>query len=220
MIEIQGLRKEYGPVLALDSLSVEFPAGSVTTILGPSGSGKTTLLRVIAGLELPTAGKVFFDGELASAPDWGRPPNRRGLGFVFQSSTLWPHMTVAQNVAFGLLGRPRAEIRKRVADILASMGLAGLEKRYPNQLSGGQARRVALARSLVTRPQRLLLDEPLTHLDPDLRHKFLDLIRETAAARELTLIYVTHHADETQGLDGRVLTLRNGRLEQLDERNP
>ncbi len=220
MITIQGLQKKFGSVVALDSASVELPAGSITAILGPSGSGKTTLLRLLAGLETPTGGEIYLGGELASSPDWVRPPKQRGIGFVFQSPALWPHMTVAQNVAFGLLGRPRPEIRKRVAEILADMGLDNLEKRYPSQLSGGQARRVSLARTLVTSPQRLLLDEPLTHLDSALKDELLNLIIETAASQKLTLVYVTHNANEAERLNGRILILRNGCLADDSENAP
>jgi len=217
MISIRGIQKRFGAVLALDQVTLELPAGSVTTILGPSGSGKSTLLRLIAGLELPTQGEIHLDGQLASTPQWVRPPNQRGVGFVFQQPALWPHLTVAQNVSFGLLGRPRREIADQVADMLGVMGLTGLENRYPSQLSGGQARRVSLARTLITQPHRLLLDEPLTHLDPELKDQLLSLILETAARQALTLVYVTHQAEEAAHLNGRVLTLQNGQLQSDSE---
>ena len=212
MISIQTLEKRYGTVAALDRVSLELPAGSVTAILGPSGSGKTTLLRLIAGLEIPDGGQIELGGELASQAGWAASPNRRNIGFCFQTPSLWPHMTVAQNVNFGLLGRPRREIRERVAAMLEAMELEELGRRYPAQLSGGQARRVSIARTLVTEPQRLLLDEPLTHLDPTLKEKLLRFIVASSAEREATLLLVTHDEEEARQLNGRVLRLVAGRL--------
>lgn len=210
MITLQNVQKCYGPVLALDDLSLDFAPGSTTIIHGPSGGGKTTLLRLIAGLELPSRGGIDIGGEPASRPEWALPPNRRGVGFCFQTAALWPHLTVAGNVAFGL---PRSEASARTANILAALELTGLERRYPGQLSGGQARRVSIARTLVTRPQRLLLDEPLAHIEPELKERLLDLIVDWVSQWGGTLIYVTHQEDELSYLSGRVIRIKDGRLD-------
>ncbi|MBN1246060.1 MAG: ABC transporter ATP-binding protein [Anaerolineae bacterium] len=203
-------------VRAVDGVSLELPAGSTTVIYGPSGSGKTTLLRLIAGLERPDAGEILIAGALASTPGWVLPPHQRGVGFVFQDPALWPHLTVAQNVAFGLRSRPRREIAALVDEVLASMELEGLQRRYPNQLSGGQARRVAIARTLVVNPRCLLLDEPLTHLQPDLALQVLEEIRAQVTARSMTLLYVTHSVGEAARLGGRHLRMVNGQIEAAD----
>ncbi len=212
MIVLKSVSKDYGPVRAVDAVSLTLPRASTTVIHGPSGSGKTTLLRLIAGLERPSAGEIHLDGELASTPAWVLPPQQRGVGFVFQDSALWPHLTVAQNIAFGLLGQPRANIARCVGEMLAVMDLTSLEQRYPNQLSGGQARRVAIARTLVVNPRYLLLDEPLTHLQPDLRMRLLQTIGDQVAERDITLVYVSHHVEEAACLGGRRLEMVGGRL--------
>lgn len=232
MIELRDVSKAFGErprtrtrkgepgahplVQAVDRVSVALAAGSTTVIHGPSGSGKTTLLRLIAGLARPDDGEVWLNGELASAADWVMAPHHRGVGFVFQEAALWPHMTVAQNVGFGLLDQPRHEIATRVDTTLAAMGLAELGKRYPNQLSGGQARRVAMARTLVVNPGILLLDEPLTHLQPELKIELLDLIQAQVAERGMTLVYVTHNEGEAAQLGGRRMRMDAGRLEALE----
>ena len=203
-------------IYAVRDVSVTLAAGSTTVIHGPSGSGKTTLLRLIAGLARPDDGEVWLDGELASAADWVMTPHRRGVGFVFQEAALWPHMTVAQNVGFGLLDRPRRELAARVDAALEAMGLAELGQRYPSQLSGGQARRVAIARTLVVNPQILLLDEPLTHLQPELRIELLELIQAQVAERGVTLVYVTHNEGEAAQLGGRQMRMDAGRLEEME----
>lgn len=212
MIELLGVSKHYGPICALDSVTLTLNRGSTTVVHGPSGSGKTTLLRLIAGLERPSEGEIHIDGELASTPARVHPPQERNVGLVFQDAALWPHLTVAQNVAFGLLGRPKQEIARRVDEVLAAMDLAGLEKRYPNQLSGGEARRVAIARTLVVNPRYLLLDEPLTHLQPELKLRLLEGIRTQTAARDITLVYVSHDLKEGRRLGGRRLRMVGGRL--------
>lgn len=210
MITLRNVFKWFGPVLALDDLSLDLTPGSTTIIHGPSGGGKTTLLRLIAGLELPSRGRIEIGGEPASRPEWALPPNRRGVGFCFQTAALWPHLTVAGNVAFGL---PRSEASARTAEILTALELTGLERRYPSQLSGGQARRVSIARTLVTRPQRLLLDEPLTHIESELKGRLLDLIVDRVSQWGGTLIYVTHQQDELDTLSGRVIRIQAGRLD-------
>jgi len=212
VIVLHHLSKRYGAVEALKPTSLVLPAGSITVLQGPSGSGKTTLLRLIAGLERPSTGEIRLAGSLAGSPTWSQPPHSRDTGFVFQNPALWPHLTVAQNVAFGLLGLPKREITQRVGDILAAMELNGLEKRYPSQISGGEARRTAIARTLVTRPRRLLLDEPLTHLQDELKLHLLDLILDQVRDLASTLLYVTHDAEETRRIGGTLLTLVDGQL--------
>jgi iron(III) transport system ATP-binding protein len=210
MIELVGVSKHYGSACGLDSVSLTLPRGSTTVISGPSGSGKTTLLRLIAGLERPSEGEIHIDGALASKPAWVRPPQERNVGLVFQDAALWPHLTVTQNVAFGLLGQPRQEIARRVERMLSAMDLTGFEKRYPNQLSGGEARRVAIARTLIVNPRYLLLDEPLIHLQPALKLRLLEGIREQASARDITLLYVSHDLEEGRRLGGRMLKMAGG----------
>jgi len=210
MITLHNLEKVYGDVQALGPTTLEIPAGSITVIQGPSGGGKTTLLRLVAGLDRPTAGEIHIDGALASSPSQLLPPHARGIGLVFQTPSLWPHMTVAQNIAFGLQGRPRPELREHVDRMLTEMGLDGLSKRYPSQISGGQARRVAIARTLVTRPRHLLLDEPLIHLEDELKEHVLDQILNAVEEEASTLIYVTHSPDEARQVGGTLLTLVEG----------
>ena len=196
MISVTNLGRRFAGVCALEGVSFQVADGASLAIVGPSGSGKTTLLRLIAGLEVPDEGEVWLDGQLASRSGWCLAPHRRGVGLVFQSSALWPHMTIAQNILFGLRGLPRQEAQGRLRELLVQTGLEGLERRYPHQLSGGQARRVALARTLAPAPKHLLLDEPLTNLDARLREDMLDLILAAATRSGATLLYVTHQREE------------------------
>lgn len=213
MITLRGVSRRYGAVAALEEVSLDLGEGEVLCVLGPSGSGKTTLLRIVAGLEPPDTGEVAIDGRVASAPGRVIPSHLRGMGLVPQTAALWPHMTVAQNILFGLQNLSRGEARGRLGMLLAATGLGALAGRYPHQISGGEARRVALARALAPRPRCLLMDEPLTNLDPDLKTSLLDLIAGLRAEMGASLLYVTHHADEAEVLGGRVLTLRAGRVE-------
>ncbi|MHB1319392.1 MAG: ABC transporter ATP-binding protein [Anaerolineae bacterium] len=213
MIRIEGLSKDFGGVNALRDVTLTLPPGSITVLYGLSGSGKTTLLRLIAGLEVPAAGEIRIGDELASSPSHMQSPHQRGIGFVFQDAALWPHMNVYQNVAFGLLGRPRHEVKQRVQAMLKALALTELARRYPGQISGGQARRVSLARTLVTQPQRLLLDEPLTHIDPEMKARVLDLIAQQIAERTMTVLYVTHAPHEADRLGGRKFRMVAGSIE-------
>jgi iron(III) transport system ATP-binding protein len=217
MIAVASLSRWYDGVRALEDVSFEIASGAALAVVGPSGSGKTTLLRLIAGLELPDSGEVLLDGRAASRPGWALAPHRRGVGFVFQSPALWPHMTVAQNILFGLRGLPHAEARARLEALLDQTGLKGLERRYPHQISGGQARRVALARALAPRPRFLLLDEPLTNLDTRLKEEMLELILAAARHTAATLLYVTHQMDEATRVARRVLRLEAGLVAGVDE---
>ena len=218
-IRIVGLRKEFDRYPALHDVSLDIRSGELIALLGPSGSGKTTLLRIIAGLEMPTEGKVFFGDEDASR----KTVQERNVGFVFQHYALFKHMTVGANVGFGLKVRPRAtrpgarEISRRVSELLDLVQLSGLERRFPSQLSGGQRQRVALARALAIEPRVLLLDEPFGALDEFTRERLnLELLRIVDEIRATTL-FVTHNISEAIFLADRVMVMtpRPGRLAQI-----
>ena len=211
-VELLDLRKLYGGVMALDTLTLEVKQGEFVTLLGPSGSGKTTTLMMIAGFEDPTAGEILVSGE----PVVQRPPYRRNIGVVFQSYALFPHMTVAANVAYPLRMRNvgRDEIRRRVAAALDLVQLVALGGRYPGQLSGGQQQRVALARALVFEPPLLLMDEPLGALDKKLREDLQLEIKRIHREVGVSVIYVTHDQSEALTMSDRIAVMRNGRLEQ------
>ncbi len=216
-LKIRGLSKSYGRFPALKDVALAAADREFLALLGPSGSGKTTLLRVLAGLETPDAGEVRFGGEDFLAI----PPRRRRAGMVFQHYALFRHMTVAENIAFGLKVRPRAErppsaeIRKRVGDLLSLVQLDGLDKRYPAQLSGGQRQRVALARALAIEPKLLLLDEPFGALDAQVRRDLRRWLREMHDRAGVTTVFVTHDQEEALDLADRVAILKDGRLVQL-----
>ncbi len=213
MISLKQVSKSFGDVTAVNKVSLEVPAAGSLVILGPSGSGKTTLLRLIAGLEIPDEGEIYIDGKLASKSGWVKEPHLRGLGFVFQSSALWPHMTVAQNIMFGLYGSPSTEARRRLHELLQDMSLTELEHRYPHQISGGEARRVTLARTLAPKPKVLLLDEPLTNLDTDLKQNILTVFKRAVTQFQATIIYVTHDYKEAETISDHILIMNNGCLE-------
>ncbi|MGG5808832.1 ABC transporter ATP-binding protein [Falsiroseomonas sp. CW058] len=199
---------------AVDAISLELPRGALLALLGPSGCGKTTTLRMIAGLELPDAGRVVVAGQDVTA----LPPHRRNMGVVFQSYALFPHLSAAANVAFGLemRGVPRADRQPRVAEALALVGLSQLATRKPRQLSGGQQQRVALARALAPRPDLLLLDEPLSALDAKLREEVRDEIRTLQQRLGATTVFVTHDQTEALAMADLVAVMNEGRVEQLD----
>jgi iron(III) transport system ATP-binding protein len=211
-VRVQDLARHYGTTIVLKGVSFTVPDGNRTAILGPSGSGKTTLLRLVAGLDLPDGGTVAMGGEVVSRPGWGVPPHERHIGFVFQFPALWPHMTVLDNVCFGLTGVARAEAKARAADWLARVQLEGLGGRYPDQLSGGQAQRVSLARALAPAPALLLMDEPLAHVDAALKRQLLELILALVVAPGVTLLYVTHDPEEADALAEQQLRLHDGAL--------
>jgi putative spermidine/putrescine transport system ATP-binding protein len=208
-----GIRKAYGDVVAVESLDLEIPAGEFFTLLGPSGSGKTTTLRLIAGFERPDEGRV----ELGGADVTNRPPYARDVNTVFQDYALFPHMTVAENVGYGLRvkGIGKAERKARVEEILRRMRLPGLGDRKPSQLSGGQRQRVALARALVNRPQVLLLDEPLGALDLKLRQEMQLFLKSLQQDLGITFVYVTHDQDEALTMSDRLAVFDQGRIVQL-----
>jgi putative spermidine/putrescine transport system ATP-binding protein len=210
---LDGLTKRYGATTAVDNLSLSIEKGEFFSLLGPSGCGKTTTLQMIAGFVEPTAGTVTLDGADLLAVK----PAKRGLGIVFQSYALFPHMTVGANVAFGLemRGVARGERERRVADALDLVGLAGFADRFPRSLSGGQQQRVALARALVIRPHVLLLDEPLSNLDAKLREDMQVELRQIQRTVGITMILVTHDQAEAMALSDRIVIMNEGRVEQI-----
>ncbi len=214
-IELDRITKCFGATVAVDAVTIRIHPGELFFLLGPSGCGKTTLLRVIAGFHAPDAGKLLFNGETVTH----RPAYRRNTGMVFQNYALWPHMTVAENVAFGLTvpGRrpPAAERRRRVHEVLQQVRMQDYAQRRPGQLSGGQQQRVALARALIIRPACLLFDEPLSNLDAQLRLELRSEIKRIVAASGLTSIYVTHDQKEALSMADRCAVMRNGRIEQI-----
>ena len=212
-VVLDGLHKRFGDAAAVDGVSLSLARGEIVALLGPSGSGKTTTLRLLAGFEVPDAGRVLVDGEDVTAV----PPARRRFGMVFQHYALFPHLDAGANVAFGLeaLGVPAAERERRVAESLALVDLGGYERRPIAQLSGGQQQRVALARALAPEPRVLLLDEPLSNLDPSLRERTRREIRQLIRRVGITTVLVTHEQDEAFDLGDRVAVLRGGRLEQI-----
>jgi sulfate transport system ATP-binding protein len=212
VIEARGITKRFGDFTALDDVSVDVPTGSLTALLGPSGSGKSTLLRVIAGLERPDSGSVWLDDDDVTE----RPPQKRGVGFVFQHYAAFKHMTVWDNVAFGLKirRRPRPEVRQRVTELLELVQLTGLAKRYPAQLSGGQRQRMGLARALAVDPKVLLLDEPFGALDARVRKELREWLRRLHDETGTTTVIVTHDQEEAMEVADRVAVLNGGRIEQ------
>src|ERR1700674_5209225 len=213
VVELVGVSKRYGAVTALDALDLAVYEGELLSLLGPSGCGKTTTLNVIAGFAAPDAGRVVIDGDDVTAePAW-----RRGLGVVFQSYALFPHMSVADNVAFGLRerGLGSTEIAERVREALALVRLPSAARQRPHELSGGMQQRVALARALVIRPRVLLLDEPLAALDRKLREEMRAELRDIQRTVGITTVFVTHDQHEALGLSDRVAVMSAGRVEQL-----
>jgi sulfate/thiosulfate transport system ATP-binding protein len=212
-IAVRNLRKSFGSFQALDDVSVEVPDGSLTALLGPSGSGKSTLLRVIAGLGDPDGGEVVIGDQVAT----GLPPQRRNVGFVFQHYAAFKHMTVRDNVGFGLRirKRPKAEIRQRVDELLALVQLDGFADRYPAQLSGGQRQRMALARALAVEPRVLLLDEPFGALDARVREELRDWLRRLHDEVHVTTVLVTHDQEEAMEVASRIVVMNHGRIEQV-----
>jgi len=202
-----------GEVRAVDEVSLEIQEGEFVTLLGPSGCGKTTTLRLISGFELPSGGRILLDGKDIS----NRPPNKRDMAMVFQSYALFPHMTVAKNIGYGLRvqGRPGREVNERVQSVLDMMSLTGLGARRPNELSGGQQQRVALARSLVVEPRVLLFDEPLSNLDAKLRVQMRREIRNIQRRLNITSVYVTHDQVEAMALSDRIVIMNAGQIEQI-----
>jgi putative spermidine/putrescine transport system ATP-binding protein len=213
-LSLQAVSKHFGSVKAVDALSLEIQDGELVCLLGPSGCGKSTALRMIAGFETPSAGDIMVDGRTVL----DMPPNRRPTAMVFQKYTLWPHMNVYKNIAFGLQLRAKSKnhIRQRVLEALELVGLTGYEQRMPAQLSGGQQQRVAIARALVLEPKVLLMDEPFSSLDAHLRIRLREELKRIQRQLGITLVFVTHDQEEALSLADRIAVLNEGRLEQLD----
>ncbi|MGV0717116.1 TOBE-like domain-containing protein [Mycolicibacterium sp. XJ662] len=212
-ITVRGANKRYGDFAALDNVDFDVPSGSLTALLGPSGSGKSTLLRAIAGLDQPDTGTITINGRDVT----NVPPQRRGIGFVFQHYAAFKHLTVRDNVAFGLKirKRPKAEIKEKVDNLLDVVGLTGFQTRYPNQLSGGQRQRMALARALAVDPQVLLLDEPFGALDAKVREDLRVWLRHLHEEVNVTTVLVTHDQSEALDVADRIAVLNKGRIEQV-----
>jgi ABC-type Fe3+/spermidine/putrescine transport system ATPase subunit len=214
-LRLTNIVRRYGAFTAVDDVSLELSDGEFVTLLGPSGCGKTTTLRMVAGFIAPDSGEIRFDDRRMNDV----PPHRRNTAMVFQSYALFPHMTVAENVAFGLRMRklPAAEQARRIGEVLEMVSLSGLEKRRPGQLSGGQQQRVALARAIVTRPDILLFDEPLSNLDAKLREKVRIEIRDLQRRLGITSLYVTHDQAEALAISDRIVVMNRGRIEQVGD---
>ncbi|MGB5987257.1 MAG: ABC transporter ATP-binding protein [Desulfobacterales bacterium] len=211
-ITLKSVSKHFGKVKALDRIDLQFAPGTLTTLLGPSGCGKTTLLRLIAGLEMVTSGEIWFGEENITV----RSATQRDVGMVFQSYALFPHMTVAQNVGYGLgvLKTDPVQIRDQVRQALQMVNLDGYQRRYPDELSGGQQQRVAVARAMVLEPKVLLFDEPLSNIDSKLRRSMREDIRNLQQTSGITSVYVTHDQAEALAVSDEVVVIREGRIEQ------
>ncbi len=217
VVEIEQVTKHFGPLSAVEAVSLCIDHGQFVSLLGPSGCGKTTVLRLVAGFLAPDGGRIRVGDRLLSSPAKVVPPEQRNMSMIFQSYALWPHMTIAENVAYGLRLRrlPRPEIERRLASILAVTRLSGLAERYPADISGGQQQRVALARALVVEPEILLLDEPLSNLDASLREEMRFEIRRLHDRYGYTTLYVTHDQAEAMTTADRIVVMNHGRIEQV-----
>lgn len=207
MIKVDSVWKNFGRFNALSSVNVEVESGKTVGIVGPSGSGKSTLMRVIAGLEKPDAGTVTVDGILASTPDYTLEPSKRNISAIFQVPALWPHMTVQENINFVHSGKDRNS-----NGVLDSVGLSDLRDKYPNELSGGEARRTSIIRGLVADKKYLLMDEPLVNLNPELKNLLHEVIMEWTVGRRMGVLYITHDRSELDYTD-HVYVMNNGILE-------
>ena len=215
-VELRKLTKKYGPQAVVDDISMTIEHGTLVCLLGPSGCGKTTTLRLIAGFVEPTGGEILVGDRIVSSPQKTLPPERRNMSMIFQSYALWPHMTVAENIVYGLKLRKvdSATIKKKLDEILATTRLAPLAQRYPGELSGGQQQRVALARALIVGPETLLLDEPLSNLDANLREEMRFEVRRLHDAFRYTTVYVTHDQSEAMTTADVICVMNLGKIEQ------
>jgi iron(III) transport system ATP-binding protein len=218
-LSIKGISCAFGEFTAVDNVSLDLADGKFVSLLGPSGCGKTTTLRMIAGFIRPTSGTIEMEGQVLSSPTRSLPPERRGMSMIFQSYAIWPNMTVAENVGFGLTIRrlPAAEINEKIDRILSIVHLRHLRDRYPAELSGGQQQRVALARAIVVEPKVLLLDEPLSNLDANLREEMRFEIRRLHEEFRMTTVYVTHDQAEAMATSDQIVIMNKGRIEQASD---
>ncbi|MGI6852145.1 ABC transporter ATP-binding protein [Mesorhizobium sp. 1B3] len=218
-LSLQHLSCVFGNYVAVDDVNLDVQKGEFISLLGPSGCGKTTTLRMIAGFIKPTDGHIRLNSQIVSSSKTSLPPERRNMSMIFQSYAVWPNMTVAQNVAFGLKlrGVSRGEAGTRVAEVLQLVKLDALAERYPSELSGGQQQRVALARAIVVKPDVLLLDEPLSNLDANLREEMRTEIKRLHRLFEMTTIYVTHDQSEAMTTSDRIVVMSKGKIEQIDD---
>jgi iron(III) transport system ATP-binding protein len=218
VLEVRGISKRYGgaSTFAVRDVSLRVERGEVLAIVGESGCGKTTLLRLVAGLEVPTEGEVLLNGHLASTPAGSVPPERRGVGIVFQDYALFPHLNVLDNVTFGLRGIGRAGRSRRAMDTLALVGMQDYARRYPHELSGGQQQRVALARALAPQPSLLLLDEPFSNLDVMLKEQVREEVGQILRATRTTALFVVHDLEDVLSAADRIAILKDGALQQID----
>lgn len=221
LLQLEKISKRFAvqALPALEDISLQLLPGEILGLLGPSGCGKTTLLRIIAGFEMPSQGQIRLQGQLMTGGGCPVPPEQRNTGMVFQDYALFPHLSVAENIAFGLKQKiPRqdqATIQQRIAEVLTLVGLARLERRYPHELSGGQQQRIALARALAPQPSLILLDEPLSNLDVQVRHRLRHEIRHILKATGISAIFVTHDQEEAMVIADKIGVMHQGRLEQL-----
>ena len=215
-VKIEHVTKSFGDNIILKDFSAEFEDGQFATLLGPSGCGKTTMLRMIAGFEKPDEGEISIGGRIVNGKDVFVPPENRGLGMVFQSYAVWPHMTVFDNVAYPLKLKkmPKEEIRQRVMEILEIVHMDQYEKRRPSELSGGQQQRIALGRALAAQPEVMLLDEPLSNLDARLREDMRFEIKDIQQRFRMTVVYVTHDQSEAMTMSDIIYVINNGEIEQ------
>jgi iron(III) transport system ATP-binding protein len=215
MIECTGVKKQYNKIIVLSGISFQVPDHTIAVILGRSGSGKTTLLRVIAGLDQPDSGTIAIDGKVVDEDGFHEHPSRRGIGMMFQTPALWPHLTLEEHIRYVLDGLSKDEQKKRVDALLTMTDLIALKDRFPSEISGGQARRTALARALAGNPRCLLLDEPLINLDSDLKDSLIPLIREMIHASGAATVYVTHDRAEALRIGDQFFMLENGTITPL-----
>ncbi len=214
-LELENVSKTFGSIFAVKGVSLKIYRGEFFSLLGPSGSGKSTILKLIAGLERPDEGSIKIEGKVVADGNSWVPPEKRGVGLVFQNYALFPHMTVFENVAYGISSLPKQEVKKRVRELLELVGLSQKEKHYPHQLSGGEQQRVALARALAGAPKIMLLDEPFSNLDADLRRSLRKQTKQILKSLGTTTILVTHDQEEALSLSDRVGVINGGVLEQV-----